>query len=68
MTLEEKAWIDNSTYEELLRRWRYAPVGDPIFQSEVGQYFKEVMFKKRDADPDEAVRASKRVGWVGALP
>ncbi len=30
--------IDNMSYEQLLSRWRNAPVGDPIFQGEVGEY------------------------------
>ena len=23
-----KKWIDNATYEQLLSRWRFAPIGD----------------------------------------
>jgi hypothetical protein len=64
-TGEMKKWIDAASYEALLRRWRFAPAGgDPIFQGEVGDYYNEVMFKKRDALPaGEQVRASKAVGW-----
>ena len=60
---EMKAWIDGSTYEQLLRRWRFGKVGDPFFQGEVGEHYSKVMFEKRDADPDGAVRASKNIGW-----
>jgi hypothetical protein len=32
MTSEEiKQWIDNATFEELLEKWRNAPVGSPWF-------------------------------------
>lgn len=43
MNPEHKKWIDNANYEQLLRRWRFAPSGDEIFQGESGQYYKEVM-------------------------
>lgn len=64
MTPEIKAWIDNATYESLLRRWRFAPVGDPVFQGDVGQYYTKAMKRKRDElDPDDQVAVSKFVGW-----
>ena len=63
MTPEQKNWIDESPYGNLLTRWRFAQVGDPIFQGEVGEYYKKVMFEKRDALPDNGVSASKNIGW-----
>ena len=27
-------WIDTADYEQLLRRWRFAPAGDPAFVGE----------------------------------
>jgi len=63
MTPEQKKWIDGSSYETLLYRWRFATVGDDIFQGEDGEYYSRVMFAKRDADREGAVRASKRIGW-----
>lgn len=62
---ELKAWIDNATYEQLLRRWRFSPAGgDPIFQDEIGDYYSKVMFMRRDEiGPDAAVAASKSMGW-----
>ena len=63
MTPEQKEWIDESSYESLLERWRNAPVGDEMFIGETGKYYKEVMARKRDSDPDDAVRASKAIGW-----
>lgn len=63
LTEQVKAQIDAMNYEQLLRRWRFAPIGDPIFQGESGKYFADVMFRKK-ADPNtDAVRASKNVGW-----
>lgn len=59
---EQKAWIDKATYYQLLKRWRYSPIGDPIFSDELGRYYAEVMATKRRAHPDP-VSVSKRVGW-----
>lgn len=62
-----KRWIDNASYEALLSKWRNAPVGDPFFQGEIGDYYKEALGCKRDlAGPAEAARASKAIGWDGA--
>jgi hypothetical protein len=58
------AWIDKSSYEALLLKWRFSRSGDPMFKGEVGQYYSNVMFKKRDALPlGEAANISKRIGW-----
>jgi hypothetical protein len=63
---EIRAWIDNASYEELLRLWRNAPPGHPYFQDEVGDYYSKIMAEKRDAVGHEAaVRASKSIGWEG---
>ena len=64
MDSKQKDWIDKASYETLLRKWRFAPTGDPFLQGEVGEYYSKVMFEKRDALPhDQQVRASKNVGW-----
>ena len=63
MTPEQKKWIDEATTEDLLRKWRFAPVGEPMFQGDTGEYYSEVMKKKRSADPEGHVRASKSIGW-----
>ncbi len=57
----DKAWIDGASLEELLRRWRYAPIGDPIFQGDIGAYYSKVVRERRDADPAEYTRASKAI-------
>ena len=55
--------VDSMTYYQLLDKWRFAPVGDPMFQGELGEYYSKVMFAKRDADPVNAVADSKALGW-----
>jgi len=58
-----KNWIDNASYEDLLQKWRYAPVGNEIFQGETGEYYSKVMAEKRAKTDDNGVSASKSVGW-----
>lgn len=64
MTEAQKKWIDNATYEQLLERWRFAPLSSPWFYGECGEYYGKRMAELRSADPDEHVAASKRIGWV----
>ncbi len=62
MSPEQKAWIDGASYEDLLRRWRFAPAGDPMFQGETGTYYQDVMARKRKEVGDAgAVAASKAI-------
>lgn len=61
LTDELKEWIDSASYETLLRKWRFAPVGDEIFFGESGHYYSDVMFRKKNEC--DHVGASKRVGW-----
>lgn len=63
LTLENKVHIDAMTYEELLSKWRFAPVGDPWFQDETGKYWGDRMAQLRSENPGGAVAASKSVGW-----
>jgi len=65
MTVEEmKKWIDGASYRQLLSKWRFAPAGNPFFQGEVGDYYSEVMARKRSEVGDaEHVAASKSIGW-----
>ena len=68
-TEEMKKWIDNASYEELLRHWRFAPVGDPFFRDEVGDYYSAKMAEKRDQiGHEEAVRVSKHLGFTPLQP
>lgn len=61
MDEKTKQWIDNASYEQLLGRWRFAPIGDPIFQGECGEYYSKIMAQKRETA--NHVQASKNVGW-----
>ena len=64
MTQDERDWIDNASYEELLRRWRMASAGSPWFQGETGAYYESVMKRRRtEVGATEHVRASKSIGW-----
>jgi len=59
-----KEWIDKATYQELLQRWRFAPLNDEIFTGELGAYYEEVMWRKKsEISQSEAVSASKNIGW-----
>lgn len=64
LTEKLKAEIDNKNYEELLRRWRFAPVGDQMFQGESGEYWGKRMTELRGTlEDEEHVRVSKKIGW-----
>jgi hypothetical protein len=62
MTNEQKNWIDNASYKELFRRQRFAPIGDPLFQGECGDYLLKRIMEIRP-DRAECVRISKEIGW-----
>lgn len=62
--VRRKEWIDGATYEDLLARWRFSDAGSPWFVGEVGEYYQEVMKRRKADDPAEAVAASRRVGWT----
>lgn len=64
MTPEQKAYIDDASYETLLREWRFQKLGSDAFSGERGEYFARVMFAKKEAiGPEAALAASKAVGW-----
>ena len=66
MTDAKKAEIDGMSYEDMMRRNRFAPAGDPLFVGECGDYFLKVMSKKREeVGPTAHTAASKRIGWDG---
>ena len=67
LSIEEidfKTWIDNCSYIQLLRRWRFAPSEDKIFHGEIGLYYKDRMaYLENRLKPGEKTKASKQVGW-----
>lgn len=65
LTEENKKHIDSLDYEALLSHWRFAPIGDPWFQDETGEYWKIKMRELRSLSDGQAkhVSASKSIGW-----
>lgn len=66
LTPENKKYIDGQTYEALLRRWRFAPVGeDPWIMGETGAYWGERMrdLRAQPGGDERHVAASKAIGW-----
>jgi hypothetical protein len=64
---EMKSWIDNADYMELLGKWRFAPVGSPWFQGELGDYYVAAMEKRRlETSQKDQVAISKSIGWQSA--
>ena len=64
LTTELKNEIDDLDYFHLLRRWRYGPLGDPMFQGETGDYWLARMnhLKSQPDGHERAVAASKMLG------
>jgi len=62
LTPDRKAKIDSMAYEDLLYRWRFAPIGDPWFQGETGEYWGKRMKELREQEKNH-VQASKIIGW-----
>jgi len=65
MTIEEmKKWIDESSYGQLLSKWKYSPIGDDFFRGEVGEYYRIKMREKKELlDNNLRVLISKSVDW-----
>lgn len=58
------AWIDRASYADLLRKWRFAPEGDPFFLGAVGDHYVQVLAQRRaEVGPLTAAETSKRLGW-----
>lgn len=60
---ETQAAIDAMSVEDLLRRRRFAPIGDTFYHGESGDYATKRLAELRSADPEAYTAASKRVGW-----
>lgn len=65
LTEENKRAIDQKSYQELLSRWRNAPVGDKWFEGETGDYWAKRMkeLRSQPGGDDLHVSASKEIGW-----
>lgn len=66
MTKEEKKYINDMNYESMLKLWRNAPCGHPMFRGYTGDYYSKIMSEKRQQIGNGAhVAASKNIGWNG---
>lgn len=61
---ERIQWIRTAKYEDLLRRWRFEPIGSDWFVGPVGEAFRKRMQVCREKlSIADAMEISKRVGW-----
>ena len=58
-----KQEIDGLTYPQLLCKWRFAAMGDALFNGESGDYIAARLQAFRDAPGVDEVATSKAVGW-----
>tara|TARA_Y100000310_G_scaffold258763_1_gene267267 strand:- start:516 stop:728 length:213 start_codon:yes stop_codon:yes gene_type:complete len=65
LTEDNKKHIDSLSHEQLLREWRFAPVGDEWFQGETGEYWGDRMneLRNQEGGNERHVAASKSIGW-----
>lgn len=65
LTSDNKAHIDSLCYQDLLRKVRFAPIGDPWFQDETGEYWGKRMneLRAQRGGNERHVAASKSIGW-----
>lgn len=63
LTPENKAVIDGKTVMQLLGGVRFAPIGDPWFQDETGDYWLKRLAELRSQDNGAYVSESKNLGW-----
>ena len=65
LTEELKRQIDAKSYEQLLSRWRNAPIGDAMFRDESGEYWGKRMSELRSKPGGDVMHtaASKSIGW-----
>lgn len=64
LTDDLKSAIDSLSYGDLLCKWRFAKIGDPMFDGESGTYFSERLKKlKEEVSISEHVSISKELGW-----
>jgi len=57
-------WINTATYVELLRKWRFAPSEDAMFQDEIGVHFAFTLaHRRKEIGAVAAIAASNLVGF-----
>lgn len=56
--------IREASFEEILRLWRFSPIGSPVFEGPVGDLLTARYAAMRSSLSDaEWTALSKRVGW-----
>ena len=67
LTSEVQSTIDALPYVRLLDRWRYAPIGDEMFEGESGDYWAQRTKELRALPGGDALNTScsKSIGWDG---
>jgi hypothetical protein len=65
LTQDKKDYIDSLSYERLLSHVRFAPLGDPWFEGETGDYWGKRMteLRSKPGGNETHVTASKTIGW-----
>ena len=59
MTPEQKQQIDKMSQYELCKKWRFAKLGEPLFQGDAGEYFSKKLKEKGGFISD----ISKSLDW-----
>ena len=52
LTIKNKLYIDSLSYESLLSKWRFAPIGDNWFAGETGDYWSKRMKQLKEDGED----------------
>ena len=56
--------IKAAPYEELLYEWRFAPIGAPMFSSDVGPFLEMILERRtKETSPSRKVEVDMRIGW-----
>lgn len=63
LTEDERDHIDDMPLYDMLYKWRFAPTGTFQRNDPWSDYFIQVMYAKRDANPAGWTAASKAMGW-----
>lgn len=64
MTDKQKKIIDDMNYYDMLKRWRFAGLGDIMFFGDTGLYYSDIMKEKSKLfTTGQKVAISKSIGW-----
>lgn len=57
-------FVETASYEDLLRLWRFEPIGSPYFVPGIYEHVVETMKQKgEELTPVERAQISKDIGW-----